>query len=505
MAIKLDGYSLRIEDVVKVARREEPVALSDAACGAVRRSRKTLEAFVEDPTRLIYGVNTGFGRLVSERISAAEITQLQENLILSHSAGVGALLSPEVVRAAMLLRVNSLAKGFSGVRLTLLNTLVTMLNNKVHPCVPSRGSLGASGDLAPLAHIAAVMLGKGRAVYNGEHLSGKAAMEKAGIEPIRLESKEGLALINGTPVMGALLALSIVDCKHLLKVSDVVGALSVFALSSNPSAFAEDIQNARPHPGQISSAKNLRKLLASVTAGSQEGPQDAYSLRCIPQVHGAVRTAFDHVTRVLETEINAATDNPLVFPEKNEILSGGNFHGEPIALVTDYLKLAMAELGNISERRINRLLHPDLNGDLPPFLVQDAGLNSGYMIAQYTAASLASENKVLAHPSSVDSIPVSGDQEDHVSMGTNAALHLREVVKNVATILAVELLCGCQAKEYIEEPLPNALADLYNRVRQEIPALRKDEEVYEHIEAATRLIWEESLIETVERSIGALD
>ncbi len=505
MTAKLDGHSLRIEDVVKVARREEPVALTDAACEAVHRSRRTLEVLAEDPTQLIYGVNTGFGRLVSERISAAEIEQLQENLILSHSAGVGPLLPQEVVRAAMLLRINSLAKGFSGVRLTLLNTLVEMLNNKVHPAVPSKGSLGASGDLAPLAHIAAVMLGKGKAIYNGEHLSGQAAMEKAGIEPIRLESKEGLALINGTPVMCALLCLAASDCKRLLEVSDVVGALSVFALNGNPSAFAEDIQNARPHPGQVSSAKNLRKLLASVTAGSQEGLQDAYSLRCIPQVHGAVRAAWDHVTRVLETEINSATDNPLVFPDKDEVLSGGNFHGEPIALVTDYLKLAMTELGNISERRINRLLHPDLNGDLPPFLVQDAGLNSGYMIAHYTAASLASENKVLAHPSCVDSIPVSGDQEDHVSMGTNAALHLTEVVKNVGTILAIELLCACQAKEYVDRTLPEALADLYNAVRQEIPALKKDEEVYEHIEAATRLIWEESLIETVQRSIGVLD
>jgi len=505
MAVKLDGESLRIEDVIGVARREEPVALTDAACKAVHRSRKTLEALAEDPTQLIYGVNTGFGRLVSEQISAAEIKQLQENLILSHSAGVGALLGQEVVRAAMLLRINSLAKGFSGVRLTLLNTLVEMLNKKVHPAVPSKGSLGASGDLAPLAHIAAVMLGRGKAVYNGDHLSGQAAMEKAGIEPIRLESKEGLALINGTPVMCALLCLAVADCRHLLESSDAVSALSVFALNGNPSAFAEDIQNARPHPGQISSAKNLRKLLASVTPGSQEGLQDAYSLRCIPQVHGAVRTALDHVTRVLETEINAATDNPLVSPDKNEVLSGGNFHGEPIALVTDYLKLAMAELGNISERRINRLLHPDLNGDLPPFLVQDAGLNSGYMIAQYTAASLASENKVLAHPSSVDSIPVSGDQEDHVSMGTNAALHLREVVENVGIILAIELLCACQAKEYVDRPLPEALADLYTTVREQIPALKKDEEVYEHIETAARLIWARSLIETVERSIGKLN
>jgi len=505
MTIKLDGESLRIEDVIGVARREEPVALTDAACKAVLRSRKTLEALAEDPSQLIYGVNTGFGRLVTTRISADEIEQLQENLILSHSAGVGALLSQEVVRAAMLLRINSLAKGFSGVRLTLLNTLAEMLNNKVHPCVPSRGSLGASGDLAPLAHIAAVMLGKGKAINNGEHLSGQAALKRAGIEPVRLESKEGLALINGTPVMCALLCLAVADCRRLVELSDAVSALSVFVLNGKVSAFAENIQNVRPHPGQISSAKNLRKLLASVPAGSQQGVQDAYSLRCIPQVHGAVRAALEHVVGVLEVEINAATDNPLVFPEKNEILSGGNFHGEPIALVTDYLKLAMAELGNISERRINRLLHPDLNGDLPPFLVQDAGLNSGYMIAQYTAASLASENKVLAHPSSVDSIPVSGDQEDHVSMGTNATLHLREVVKNVGTILAIELLCACQAKEYVDRPLPEALADLYNAVRQEIPALRKDEEVYKHIETATRLIWARSLIETVERSIGKLN
>jgi len=502
MTVKLDGESLRIEDVIGVARREEPVALTDTACKAVHRSRKTLETLAEDPTRLIYGVNTGFGRLVSERISTAEIEQLQENLILSHSAGVGPLLPQEVVRAAMLLRINSLAKGFSGVRLTLLNTLVEMLNNKVHPCVPSRGSLGASGDLTPLAHIAAVMLGKGKAIYNGEHLSGQAAMEKAGIEPIRLASKEGLALINGTPVMCALLCLAVADSRHLVESSDAVSALSVFVLNGKASAFAEDIQNVRPHPGQVSSAKNLRKLLADVTAGSQEGVQDAYSLRCIPQVHGAVRTALEHAAGVLEVEINAATDNPLVFPDKNEVLSGGNFHGEPIALVADYLKLAMAELGNISERRINRLLHPDLNGDLPPFLVQDAGLNSGYMIAHYTAASLASENKVLAHPSSVDSIPVSGDQEDHVSMGMNAALHLREVVENVGIILAIELLCACQAKEYVDRPLPEALVDLYNAVREQIPALKKDEEVYEHIETAARLIWAKSLIETVERSIG---
>ena len=505
MTVKLDGESLRIEDVIGVARREERVALTDGACEAVHRSRKTLEALAEDPSQLIYGVNTGFGRLVTKHISADEIEQLQENLILSHSAGVGALLAPEVVRAAMLLRINSLAKGFSGVRLATLNTLVEMLNRKVHPAVPSRGSLGASGDLAPLAHIAAVMLGKGKAIYGGEYLSGQAAMEKAGIKPIRLEAKEGLALINGTPVMCALLCLAVSDSKHLLEISDVVGALSVFVLDGNPSAFAEGIHKARPHCGQLRSAKRLRRFLEGADTGSRKGLQDAYSLRCIPQVHGAVRAALEHVAGVLEVEINAATDNPLVFPKDDEILSGGNFHGEPIALVTDYLKLAMAELGNISERRTNRLLHPDLNGDLPAFLVQDAGLNSGYMIAQYTAASLASENKVLAHPSSVDSIPVSGDQEDHVSMGTNAALHLREVVSNVGTILAIELLCACQAKEYVDRPLPEALVDLYTRVREQIPALKKDEEVYEHIEKATGLIWQESLIETVERSIGALD
>jgi len=505
MTVKIDGESLRIEDVVRVARHGDFVQLTDVAGEKVLRSRQVLEALAKNSKRPIYGVNTGFGRLVTKRISPDELRQLQENLILSHSAGVGFPLPQEVVRATMLLRVNSLAKGYSGVRLVILDTLVEMLNKKVHPVVPRKGSLGASGDLAPLAHIAAVMLGRGKAYFNGTPFSGEVAMGKAGIKTIKLESKEGLALINGTQASSAVLSLAAYNSEHLLKMSDVLGALSVFMLNGNISQFAQEIQSVRPHPGQIISAKNLRRLFGDAAQGSRENLQDAYSLRCIPQVHGAVRAALRHAISVLVTEINSATDNPLVFPEENEILSGGNFHGEPIALIADYLKLAMAELGSISERRTNRLLHPDLNGDLPPFLVDDAGLNSGYMLAHYTAASLVAENKVLAHPSCVDSIPVSGDQEDHVSMGMNASLHLSEVVKNVGYILAVELLCACQANEYVKRPIPKALGGVYQAVREEIPAMKKDEEVYPHIEAANRLVWGKTLLETVKRSIGELD
>lgn len=501
--LKLDGAILGIEDVVAVARHERPVGLTDAACSRVRQSRRTLEALA-DSKQPIYGINTGFGRLVSQRISTDERRQLQKNLILSHSAGVGRPLPQEVVRAAMLLRANSLAKGYSGIRLNTLYTLIELLNRKVHPHVPQTGSVGASGDLAPSAHIAAVLLGKGRAYFSDELVPGDVALERAGIKTIRLAAKEGLALINGTPVMCALLCLAVADSEHLLKMADVIAALSTFVLNGNVEQFAPEIQRARPHPGQIASADNLFRLLNGTGSEVHEIPQDAYSIRCIPQVHGAIRTALGHTRQVLETEINSATDNPLVFPETNEILSGGNFHGEPIALVGDYLKLGIAELGNISERRTNRLLHPDLNGNLPPFLAHDPGLNSGFMLAQYTAASLASENKVLVHPSTADSIPVSGDQEDHVSMGMNAALHLRKVVKNVETILGIELLCACQGMEFLNTTMPEALSTAYQTVRNSVPALEKDAETYKYIEKAVALVRERHLLHGVERVTGSL-
>jgi histidine ammonia-lyase len=501
--LKLDGTTLRIEDVVEVARHEKPVGLADAARANVRQSRKTLEELADSP-QPIYGINTGFGRLVSQRISTDERRQLQENLILSHSAGMGRPLPQEVVRAAILLRVNSLAKGYSGIRLNTLYTLIEFLNRKIHPHVPQTGSVGASGDLAPSAHIAAVLLGKGRAYFADELVPGDVAMERADLKPIRLAAKEGLALINGTPVMCALLCLAVADCEHLLKMADVIAALSTVVLNGNVEQFAPEIQRARPHPGQIASADNLFRLLNGRGSGVHKTPQDAYSIRCVPQVHGAIRTALGHTRQVLETEINSATDNPLVFPEKNEILSGGNFHGEPVALVGDYLKLGIAELGNISERRTNRLLNPDLNGNLPPFLARDAGLNSGFMLAQYTAASLASENKVLVHPSTVDSIPVSADQEDHVSMGMNAALHLRKVVKNVETILGIELLCACQGMEFQEAPVPEALSTAYQTVRNSVPALEEDAETYKYIEKAVTLVRDRHLLDEVERVIGRL-
>jgi histidine ammonia-lyase len=306
--------------------------------------------------------------------------------------------------------------------------------------------------------------------------------------------------------MSALVALAVADSKRLLKIADLVGALTTYVLNGNISQFDEELQKVRPHIGQALTAENMRKLMGEGVPSSRN-IQDAYSLRCIPQVHGAIRTAVEHARQVLEIEVNSATDNPLVFPETGKILSGGNFHGEPIALIADYLKIALAELGNISERRINRLLHPDLNGDLPPFLAQNPGLSSGYMLAHYTAAGLASENKVLAHPSSVDSIPLSGDQEDHVSMGTNAARHLREVVKNTGYILAIELLCACQAREFISRPMPKALAVAYQTVREEVPALKKDkdEEVYEHIEMASKIVWGDTLLGAVEEVIGSLN
>ena len=503
--IWIDGEKLNTCEVVSVARGDRPVRISPSARDKVIASRRTLQAVLEDPQSSVYGVNTGFGRLLNERISEAQSQQLQENLILSHSAGVGEPFDRETVRAAMILRANSLAKGHSGVRPTIVDTLLSMLNSRVHPIVPSRGSLGASGDLAPLAHIAAVMLGKGEAEYGGETLPGAEAMSRAGIETVELQAKEGLALINGTQVSCGLVCLAAYDAAHLVKVSDLVGALTFFMLNGNVEEFSESIQSARPHKGQAVSAFNLRRILSGEKGVPKDSVQDAYSLRCMPQVHGAARQALDHVLSVLQVEMNAATDNPLVFPEQGVVLSGGNFHGEPLALVADYLKLAMAEQGSISERRTNRLLNPDLNGGLPAFLVDDPGLNSGYMLAQYTAASLVAENKVLAHPSSVDSIPVSADQEDHVSMSMNAAMHLRRVLSNLGYVLGVELLCACQAGEYVKRSFPKAVDKAYTLVRTRIPAMKGDVEVHPRIQVARDLVWGKELVECVVDVVGELE
>jgi histidine ammonia-lyase len=418
----IGGKNLGLSDVVGVARNYARVELAPGARKKILRARAVIDE-IEESGRVEYGITTGFGALKGRKISVAQVKQLQKNLVESHAAGVGRALLEDVVRAAMLIRASSLARGYSGVRPVVVETLVEMLNKRVLPFIPEKGSVGSSGDLVPLSHLALVLIGSGKAFYKGAVLEGGECLKKAGITPIELEAKEGLSLINGTAVMTAIACLAVHDALLLAENADVAAAMSVEALMGTDEAFDARIHRARPHKGQIACAGNMRELTAKSALMSShescERIQDAYSLRCIPQVHGASRDAIDFARRVVETELNSVTDNPLVFGKK--IFCGGNFHGQPVALAMDLLGIAVCELGDISERRTARLLDPKLNEGLPPFLVENSGLNSGYMIAQYTAAALVSENKVLAHPASVDSIPTSGNQEDHVSMGTIAA------------------------------------------------------------------------------------
>lgn len=429
-------------------------------------------------TKPVYGVTTGFGKLADQRISQSDIEQLQLNLVRSHAAGVGDPLTTEETRGLMLLRANVLARGHSGVRPQLVEGLLRLLNRQVHPVIPSRGSVGACGDLAPLAHLALVLIGEGEAMLGKRRVSGRAALAHAGLKPTRLEAKEGLSLVNGTQAMLALGLLALRRATILVDTADVAGALSLEALKGTPVAFDPRIHRLRPYPGQVTVAANLRALLAKseIRVSHLECPrvQDAYSLRCMPQVHGAVRDALDHVRRTLLTELNSVTDNPLVFPKGDEVLSGGNFHGQPLGLVLDYLAIAITELASIAERRIERLTNPEY-GDLPPFLSPDPGLNSGFMLAQVTAAALTSENKVLSHPASVDSIPTSGNREDHVSMGMGSALKLKQVLTNAEHILAIELLCAAQGVEF-HRPLKPGLGSRLacQALRRVAPRLEQD-------------------------------
>jgi histidine ammonia-lyase len=429
--VQIDGENLTIKDVVKVARENAKVAIPEKVKSRVKRCRSFLEELVKKK-EVIYGVNTAFGALSNITIPPEDTKTLQLNLIRSHSTGVGEPLSTDVVRALMLLRANTLAKGYSGIRLKTLETLVEMLNKGVHPIIPSKGSVGASGDLAPLSHMVLVLIGEGKAEYKGEVMNGKEAMEKAGIKPIQLDFKEGVALNNGTQLITAIAALTVHDAESLIKTAEAAAALSLEALLGVTDAFEEKIHKLRPHTGQAITAKNIREMVAGsklVQTGKEAmkktgRPHDPYSLRCTPQVLGAARDAIAYARKVVETEINSATDNPLVFPEDGVCLSGGNFHGQPLSIAMDLLGIALAIVGNISERRIARLLDEKLNNGLPAFLIPPqakAGLNSGLMTTQYTAAALTSENKVLAHPACVDSIPTSANFEDFVSMGTTAA------------------------------------------------------------------------------------
>ena len=517
-SVILTGADLTVAEVEAVARHGAAVVLDRHARDRVEEARAVIESLVAEGA-VVYGVTTGFGDLATTFIAAGDSGRLQENLLMSHATGVGPAFPTEIVRAMLLLRANTLALGHSGCRPLVLDRLLEFLRLGLHPVVPEQGSVGASGDLAPLAHLALPLIGKGQAEVGGRVLPGADALAAVGLEPMALEAKEGLALLNGTQMMSAIGALLLADADRLARTASVAAALSVEALLGTDVAFAAPYQLARPHPGQVAVAAELRHLLRdsglqTAHHGHPHKVQDPYSLRCVPQVHGAVRDALDHLRRVLDIELNSATDNPLVFPGGGvadvdtiatgggRVISGGNFHGEPIALALDFAKLAIAELGSISERRTALLVDARLNGGLPPFLAASSGVESGMMIYQYTAAALVSEHKVLAHPASVDSIPTSANQEDHVSMGSISARHARAVLQGVERILAIELVVAAQALDLRlalmgqdatggQAPAPGAgVAEAHRRIRAVISHLERDREPGPDLEAAATLVRE---------------
>lgn len=503
----INGNSLTLEDIVNVSRNFYTVEISESAKDAINAARKLVDDFV-DSGRVQYGITTGFGKFSDVMISKEDTRALQRNLIVSHSCGVGSPLDEEIVRAVMLLRANALVKGYSGIRLSTVETLVDMLNRKVHPVIPEKGSLGASGDLAPLSHMVLVMIGEGEAVYNGERMCGSDAMKRAGIPVISLVEKEGLALINGTQVMTAVGSLTIYDALKLSKTADVVSSMTFEALRGVITAFDPKVSMVRPHKGQIRTAVNMVKLTEGSSLITEQGEirvQDAYTLRCIPMIHGASKDALEYVKNVIETEINSVTDNPLIFAREEQVISGGNFHGQPVALVMDFLGIALSEFANVSERRLERLINSQLN-DLPAFLTEKGGLNSGFMIAQYCAAALVSENKVLAHPASVDSIPSSANQEDHVSMGTIAARKAREILKNVQRVLAIEMLAAAQALEFRTGLEKGRGVDVvYSLVREHVAPLKEDRVMNIDIEKCISLIISGEVVKRAEAAVGPLE
>jgi histidine ammonia-lyase len=494
-SVVLDGQPLTLAEIEAVSLAACPVAIAPAALTRVAASRALIEEILAAGDT-VYGVNTGFGKLSDVRIPSGSLAQLQTNLVRSHSAGVGRPLSEPEVRAMLLLRANVLAKGFSGTRPALLELLVALLNAGVHPVIPEKGSVGASGDLAPLAHLALVVIGEGAALYRGEKLPGAEALRRAGLEPIQLAAKEGLALLNGTQAMNAVGALAVARALRLAKLADVAGAMSLEALMGTPAAFDPRIHNARPHPGQIAAAAHLVRLLVGSEIRESHRKhdsrvQDAYCLRCMPQVHGAVRGALAHVASVMETEAGSATDNPLIFPSpwsktqnREAVLSGGNFHGAPLAYALDYAAIAITDLAGITERRIDRLLNPDINEGLPAFLSPDPGLSSGFMIAQIVAVALINECQVLAHPASTGNIPTDGGKEDHVSMGMTGAIKLRNIVENAERVVAIELMCAAQGIEF-RRPLKSSpeVERAHAAVRAVVPRLEQDRVLATDIDA----------------------
>ncbi|WP_288434521.1 histidine ammonia-lyase [uncultured Deinococcus sp.] len=468
-ALTLDGF-------IAVVRHHEPAELAPAARERILRARAVVEAIV-DGDRAVYGVNTGFGKFESVRIGRGQLEQLQHNLIVSHAIGLGEALSAEVVRGMMLLRAQSLALGHSGVRPEVVELLLALLNARVHPVIPAQGSVGASGDLAPLAHLALALIGLGEVEVGGAVRPSAEVFAELGLTPLTLQAKEGLALINGTQLMGSLLALALHDARMLLGTANLAAAMTVEARYGSHRPFAADVVGLRPHPGALEVAAELRHFLRDSQIAPSHAEcgkvQDAYSLRAVPQIHGATWDALAQAGRVLATEFAAVTDNPLIFPETGEVVSGGNFHGQPLALSADALKVAVAELANVSERRIEQLLNPALSG-LPAFLTPEGGLSSGLMIAQYTAAALVSENKVLAHPASVDSIPTSAGQEDHVSMGAHGARQLRQILDNAQAVVATELLCAAQALDFQTLRAGQGVQAAYEHLRANVAHLETD-------------------------------
>ncbi len=507
------GADLSLEDLVAVARAGRAVRFDDDARRRVAESRRAIDTIAAggDGSPRVYGVNTGFGALAETRISPGDIRTLQHNLLRSHSCGVGSPLPVEVVRAMMLLRAQVLALGHSGVRPVVVDTLLAMLGRGVHPVIPSQGSVGASGDLAPLAHLASVLIGEGEATFEGERLPGAEAMRRAGVTPIALEAKEGLSLINGTQYMLAQGALALADAEVLARTADITGAMSLEALKGSWHPFEARVVGVRAHPGALEVAANLRALLAESGIAESHRDcgkvQDPYSLRCMPQVHGATRDALRWIREVLAREANSVTDNPLVFvgDDGAEVISGGNFHGQPLALALDLLAMAVAELANISERRVEQLVNPALSSGLPPFLAPHTGLDSGFMIAQVTAASLVTENKVLCHPASVDSIPSSAGREDHVSMGATSALKAARVVRNVRMGLAIEALVAAQGLD-VRLPLVagRGVAAAHAFVRSRVPTLVADRALAPDFKAIEAAIADGSLDAAVRSAVGSL-
>ncbi|MDR1781413.1 MAG: histidine ammonia-lyase [Bacilli bacterium] len=504
----IDGKSLTLDDFIAVTREYAFVEFSEEAKKAMQTSRDLVEHYVENEV-VRYGITTGFGSLSEVTINKKDTAKLQENLIITHAVAVGKPFDEEIVRGIMLLRANSIAKGNSGVRVSTVQLLLDMLNEGVTPVVPEQGSLGASGDLAPLSHVVLPMLGYGEVMYKGKKYSGKIGMKKAGLQTIQLSSKEGLGLNNGTQAMTSVGAHAVYDAVKTVKLADISAMLTFEALRGIRTAYDPRVHDVRGHIGQKASAKNFLKLIEGSTSATDQGElrvQDAYALRCAPQVHGASKDAINYVKSKVEIELNAATDNPLIFPETEDVISGGNFHGQPMALPFDFLKIALAELADIAERRIERLVNNKLSNGLPSMLVKKAGLNSGFMIVQYSAASVVSENKVIAHPASVDSIPSCENQEDHVSMGTTAARQARQILRNVQYVLGMEIFCACQGIDIRKvEKLGKGTQIAYDLVREKVKYLKNDRPLKPDMEKIDALVVSHAIVDAVEEEVELLE